>query len=166
MNKNKYMPTLVCGFSAAVLTTIPGIKTFGCCVIVPVAVWFAFMLDHRINKSEPMISTNKAFIFGILTGLFAALFTTLFDIIITFITHSNDFVESLPQTESAMRSLNLGEIWEQTFAILKSMSKEITTNGFSLFYTIGTLLSNIIIDIIFGILGGLLAMVLKNKKAK
>lgn len=164
MNSNKFLPPLVCGFVAAVLSTIPGIKTIGCCIVIPGAAWFALVLDQRINKAEPPITSKKALIFGLLTGIFAALFSTAFDVLITLITHTNDFVDSLPQTEIAMRNLNLGEIWDQTFALLKTMSQQIKANGFSVLYTIAILFSNLFIDAIFGIIGGLLGMMIQNKK--
>ena len=164
MISNKFLPPLVCGFGAAVISTIPGVKSLGCCVVIPAAAWFAIVLDQRINKSVPPVETKEAIIFGLLTGLFAALFATFFDIIITLFTHTNDFVEGLPQTEAAMRNFNLGEVWDQTYTLLKGMSAQIKANGFSVLYTVAILFSNLIIDSIFGIIGGLLGMVIQNKK--
>jgi len=164
MNSNKFLPPLVCGFAAAVISTIPGIKTIGCCIVIPAAAWFALILEQRINKAEPPISSKTALVFGLMTGIFAALFSTAFDVLITLIAHSNDFVESLPQTEIAMRNLNLGDIWDQTFSLLKTMAQQIKATGFSLLYTIAILFSNLFIDAIFGIVGGLLGMMIQNKK--
>ena len=94
----------------------------------------------------------------------AALFSSAFEVLITYITHSNDFVATLPQTESAMRSLNLGSILDQSMGLLDKMSSEIVTNGFSLLYTIAIIFSNIIIDSVFGIIGGIIGMVVINKR--
>lgn len=164
MNSNKLLPPLVCGFGAAVISTIPGIKSIGCCIVIPAAAWFALILEQRINRAEPPIDAKTALIFGLLTGIFAAFFSTAFDVLITLITHTNDFVESLPQTEIAMRNLNLGNIWDQTFALLKSMSQQIKATGFSVLYTIAILFSNLLIDAVFGVIGGLLGMTIQNKK--
>ena len=117
----KYLPALVCGFGAAVLSTIPGIKAIGCCIIVPAAAWLSLFLDHRINKAVPPISVKKAIILGITTGLFAAFFSTFFDVLITLITHTNEFVQTLPQTEIAMRSFNLGKLLDDTLVLLNDM---------------------------------------------
>lgn len=164
MTTHKYLPSLVCGFSAAVISTIPGIKSIGCCLIVPAAAWFSLVLNHKINKALPPVTPQDAFFFGILTGVFAAIFSTGFDILITFIMHTNDFVQSLPQTETIVRQWNLGDIWNRTQLLLKKMSADIQSNGFSLLYTIAILFSNLIIDMVFGTIGGLLGMMIQNKK--
>jgi hypothetical protein len=166
MDNNKFLPALVCGFGAAVLTTVPGIKDFGCCLVVPLAAVMSLYLDHRINKTELPIRGKKALIFGLLTGLFAAVFATFFDVLITYITHSNDFVNSLPQTEGMIQSSPLGPLLQQSLALLKQMAAQIKTNGFSILYTIAMLFSNMFIDSIFGILGGLLGMTFLNKRTQ
>ena len=63
-----------------------------------------------------------------------------------------------------MRSLNLGSILDQSMGLLDKMSSEIVTNGFSLLYTIAIIFSNIIIDSVFGIIGGIIGMVVINKR--
>ena len=164
MNSNKYLPILVCGFGAAVLTTVPYIKSFSCCLILPAASFGALYLDLRVNKTILPIKTKYAIFYGLLTGIVVALFSSAFEILITFVTHSNDFVSTLPQTESAMRSLNLGSLIDQTMGLLNRMSTEIVANGFSLLYTIAITFSNIIIDSIFGIVGGVIGMIVINKR--
>jgi Protein of unknown function (DUF4199) len=164
MNSHKYFPSLVCGFSAAVISTIPGVKSIGCCLIVPAAAWLALVLNEKINKVKPPVPMSKAFLFGLLTGLFAALFSTLFDVIITFIMHTNEFVQTLPQTEAAVKGWNLGQLWDETSSLLHMMSTQIQTTGFSLIYTISIFFSNIIIDSIFGMIGGLIGMSIQNKR--
>lgn len=164
MNSNKYLPVLVCGFGAAVLTTVPFIKSFSCCLILPAASFGALYLDLRVNKTILPIETKYAIFYGLLTGIVVALFSSAFEILITFVTHSNDFISTLPQTESAMRSLNLGSLIDQTMGLLNKMSTEIVANGFSLLYTIAITFSNIIIDSIFGIIGGVIGMIVINKR--
>jgi hypothetical protein len=164
MNQNKFLPALVCGFGAAVLTTVPGVKNFACCLIVPLAAIISINLDHRLNHSEFPIRPGKAIFFGILTGIFAALFSTFFDVLITYLTHTNDFIEALPQTESLIREYKLNLLLDQTLAIFKNISTEITTRGFSLFYTFAMLMSNLFVDIIFGLIGGLAGMSFFNKR--
>ena len=61
MNSHKFFPALVCGFGAAVLNTIPGVKSIGCCLVVPVAAWFSLILDEKINKVQPPIPIQNAF---------------------------------------------------------------------------------------------------------
>lgn len=164
MNSNKYLPFLVCGFGAAVLTTVPFIKSFTCCLIVPAAAFGALYLNLKVNNISAPIEMKKAVLYGFLTGLIAALFSSAFEILITYITRTNDFVESLPQTESLMRSLDMGSLLDQTMILLNQMSKEILTNGFSLLYVFAITFSNIIIDSIFGIIGGVIGMSVINKR--
>ncbi len=163
MNQNKFLPVLVCGFGAAVLSTIPGLKSASCCLFVPLAAALSLVLHQKMNKPEEPYKTGIALLFGFLTGIVIALFSTVFETIITLITHTNEFVEALPQTEAAMRDLNLGPIFDQSVEILKALANEIRTNGFSLFYTVGMLFSNIIINSIFGMIGGMLGLLYVNK---
>ncbi|MCH8325602.1 MAG: hypothetical protein IIB83_03415 [Bacteroidetes bacterium] len=164
MNSNKYLPILVCGFGAAVLTTVPYIKSFSCCLIIPAASFAALYLNLKVDNINLPITIKPAVVYGLLTGVVAALFSSTFEILITFITHNNDFVATLPQTEAAMRSLDLGNLLDQTMGLLNKMSSDIVTNGFSLLYTIAITFSNIIIDSVFGIIGGIIGMVVINKR--
>lgn len=166
MNTHKFMPPLVCGFGAAVLSTIPGVKSIGCCMVVPIAAWLSLILNEKLNKVQPPVVTQDAFFFGLLTGFFAAIFSTGFDILITLIMHTNDFVQTLPQTESIVKGWNLGELWSETSSLLHKMSLDIKTNGFSFLYTFAILISNIFIDSVFGMIGGLIGMRIQNKKKR
>ncbi|MCL5031259.1 MAG: hypothetical protein M1480_19830 [Bacteroidetes bacterium] len=166
MNQKKLLPPLVCGFGAAVLTTVPGIKNIACCLIVPLAAVLSLYLDHKINRTDLPINAKSAIWFGIITGLFATLFSTFFDLLMTYIVHSNDFVQALPQTEMIIRHYKLNAILDQTMTLLKQMSYDITTYGFSTFYAFGILFSNLVINTIFGLLGGLLGMTFINKRTQ
>ena len=72
MTTHKYLPSLVCGFSAAVISTIPGIKSIGCCLVLPAAAWFSLVLNQKINKAQPPVTPQAALFFGVLAGFFAA----------------------------------------------------------------------------------------------
>lgn len=164
MNSKKYISPLVCGFGAAVLSIVPGFKAFACCLIVPLAAFFSLWLDRRINKISDNISLRQAVTFGLLTGLFSALFITAFDILMTFLTHSNDFATTLPQTEALLRDYNLGPLLDKSIGILKKMAEDIKNNGFSALYSFTMLVSNLIINTVFGLIGGLLGMSYINKR--
>jgi uncharacterized membrane protein YfcA len=166
MNSHKYFPPLVCGFGAAVLSTIPGVKSLGCCLVIPIAAWLSLILNEKINKVQPPVATQSAIFYGLLTGFVAAIFSTGFDVLITIIMHTNDFVQTLPQTESVLQGWNLGGLWKDTSSLLHKMSSDIQANGFSLLYTMAILFSNVIIDSIFGMIGGLIGMAIQNKRKK
>lgn len=160
----KYLPTLVCGFGAAVLSTVPGIKNFSCCLLVPAAAAFSILLDKKINHIDEKVALGKAFGFGFLTGLSATIFITLFEMLLTYFTKSNDFIQALPQTELLMRQWNLGPMIDESLKLMKSMGKEIETTGFSFIYLFLILSSNFITNTIFGMIGGALGMSLINRK--
>ena len=167
--KNKYLPSLVTGFVAAVLVSIPQVKQVGCCVIVPFAAVYALVLDVKLNKAELPIKGIEAFVFGIFTGLWAAVFSVLFETIITLFTHTNDFVKELPGIEIYIKNQNmltLKQIFEQELPLYKSMANDIKTTGFSLFYTFSIIFINILIDVIFGIIGGFIGMNYLNKRKR
>ena len=167
--KNKYLPSLVTGFGAGVLMSVPLISHIGCCIIIPFAAIYALILDIKLNKAELPIKASEAILFGLLTGIWAAFFSALFDTIITFITHTNDFVQGLPSIENLIRNqapASFKQIVEQVILIYKRMSNDIKTIGFSAMYTFSILATNIIIDIIFGIIGGFIGMNYLNKRNK
>lgn len=160
----KYLPTFIAGFGAAVLSIVPGIKNFSCCLIVPGATILALILDQKVNKNSERIAVGKAVMFGLMTGLFATFFITTIDGLITFITKTNDFIETLPQSESLIRELNFGPMAEESLKLMKQMSKQIQRTGFSPLYLFILFTSNIITNTIFGIIGGLVGMGLLNKR--
>lgn len=162
----KYLPTLVCGFGAAVLSTVPGIKNFSCCLIVPAAAAISILLDKKIKSSNEKVLVGKSLGFGFLTGLFATLFITTFEMLLTYFTKSNDFIQSLPQTEIVMRQWDLGPMIDESLKLIKSVSKDIQKNGFSIIYLLMILSSNFIINSIFGMIGGALGMSLANRKSR
>lgn len=164
ISSKQYISPLVCGFAAAVLSIIPGLKAFACCLIVPVAAFFSLYLYQKINRNKEVVTSRKAITFGLLTGLFAALFSTSLDALLTLITRTNDFVETLPNTEALMRDYNLGPIMEETIKVLKVMAADIKDSGFSALYLIAMLFSNLFTNTIFGLIGGLLGMHYLNKK--
>jgi hypothetical protein len=165
LNPSKqYISPLVCGFGAAVLSIIPGLKPIACCLLVPFAAFFSLYLDQKINRQGEAVTSRKAVTFGLLTGLFAALFSTAFDILLTLVTSTNDFVEALPQTEALIRNYDLGLMAEETIKALKVMASDIKDSGFSGLYVVTILFSNLFTNTIFGLIGGLLGMNYLNKK--
>lgn len=164
MSSKSYISPLVCGFGAAVLSIVPGLKGIACCLIVPLAAFFSLYLDQKINKINMLISSRTAITFGLLTGLFAAVFSTSFDILLTLILRTNEFVQTLPNTEAVIRDFNLGPFIEETLSAFKKMSSDIKNYGFSVLYTIAILFSNLFTHTLFGLIGGLLGMNFLNKQ--
>lgn len=166
--KNKFISPLVCGFGAAVLTVVPGLKEIGCCLIIPFAAGLSLYLYQKSNKSTEKISGKQAVMFGLLTGIFSAVFATFFEILFTAIFLTNDFVKSLPQVEIAFRSLSIvsQNLLDEVFKIYKGMADDIQTKGFSLSYTIYFFIATSFTSLIFGLIGGLIGMAFINRKIK
>lgn len=164
--KNKFISPFVCGFGAAVLTVVPGLKEIGCCLIVPFAAGLSLYLYQKSNKSSEMISSKQAVVFGLMTGLFSAVFASIFELLFTAIFFTNDFVKSLPQLETAFKSFAPQNLLDEVFKIYKSMANDIQTKGFSLSYSIYYFLATSITSLIFGLIGGLLGMAFINRRNK
>ena len=164
MNK-KYLPALVCGFGAAVLTTIPGLEGIACCLLAPVASGISIVLYKKSQPGMVKINTGTGILLGFLTAIFAALFASSFEIIITYITRTSDLVTSLPQAESIVKDMNLGPAAEESIELLKKMISEIKINGFSFMYAFLITLTNLITYSIFGVLGGLITTAILNKRS-
>mgnify|MGYP006943052193 FL=1 len=164
LNRFKYSPAFVTGFGAAVLTTIPGFKDFACCMLIPAAAILALYFDQKINRFESKISVGDAVLFGLFTGVFTAFFGTLFELIVTYLTHTHEIVKLLPQVEIAIAELNIGDAAENSINLMRNIAKEITENGYSIALTSLLLFSNLFIYILFGMMGGLIGLTLINKK--
>ena len=166
MIPKKYFPSIVTGFGAAVLSTVPGIKSFSCCLIIPAAAYLSLHLYNRTKSEESPIKLNRALSFGLITGLVAALFAIIFDLLITYITHNNDLVSGLQPSEEFLQQFNLGPIMDNSIKIMEGMVKEIEQNGFSALYTVIISISNFLVFSIFGMLGGLLYMSVYNRRQR
>ena len=164
MNK-KYLSALVCGFGAAVLTTIPGLESIACCLLVPIASIFAIGLYKKSSQGLLRIQTRTGVFLGLLTGIFAALFASGFEVILTYITKTNDLIASMPQTEKIINGMNLGDAAKESLEILKQMSNEIQSSGFSLLYSVLITLGNLLTYTIFGMLGGAVGTAIINKRS-
>ncbi|MBN2571650.1 MAG: DUF4199 family protein [Ignavibacteriales bacterium] len=161
----KVLPALVCGFAAGVLQVVPFIRGLSCCLLLPLAGVFAIVLYQKSSGVIEKIPYGKGAMLGLLTGVFAALFSTFFDSIISFITHSNIFVEEFVSIQKAFNDLPFSEEMKNELIKMYSMIRdEIVRDGFSFWYTSGMLVSNLIAGILFGLLGGLLGTYFMNAK--
>lgn len=162
---NKYLAALVCGFGGAVLTTIPGFQSIACCLMAPVASGIAVFLYKKASPEILKIKTGTGLYIGFLTAVFAALFASSFEIIITYITRSSDLVRSLPEAEQVVKDMNLGPAADESVEVLKRMVNEIQSTGFSVLYAFLITLTNLITYSIFGLLGGLIGTAIINKRS-
>ena len=164
LNK-KYISPLVVGLGAGVLTIVPVIKSLGCCLLIPVAAYVALMLDQKANNDYSKLEIKKGVIFGLITGVTAAIFGTTFDFIITLITHTNDLVIAFPQLLETLDNFPIDEATrEEVISLLSDIVESIKTNGFSPLYTITYLFNNLFTNSIFGMLGGIIGVQILNSQ--
>ncbi|HEX3072214.1 MAG TPA: hypothetical protein VHP30_01255 [Ignavibacteriales bacterium] len=160
----KYLSTFVSGFGAGVLSTVPLMKNFSCCLIIPVASYFSLRLYQRAENNYERIEASTALKYGILTGIFAAFFSTSFDLLITYIFHTNDFVYGIPAVEKMFIEYSKIPEFRQAISMLNQMSNNIREFGFSSGYALFILLNNLLVYPLFGIAGGLLGMHFINRR--
>ena len=163
---NKFLPALVCGFAAGVLNIVPFVKNFTCCLIIPFAAVFALILYQRATKDFGFLKTSTSVIIGLYTGIFAALFGSTFEIVIILITKTSDLTTSLTELNKFVKDLPANPIWDQVMDIMYKISDDITQYGFSLLYTISIFFSSLIVNSIFGMIGGLIGMQILNNRLK
>lgn len=161
--RNKFLPSLVTGFAAGVLLSVPVVKTIGFFIIVPLAVHFALKLEISMNKGELPVRIPRALLFGVMTALWASLFASAFDTLITFFTHNNDLVAAQYEIEKTFRQMNLGPIADYALEILRGAIHDIKTYGFSAVYTFSLLISNIFYNLLFGMAGSLISRIIINR---
>lgn len=161
----KYISAFVAGFGAGVMQVVPIAKSFACCLIIPAAAFISLSLDQKANKNYDEISFSKAATFGLLTGLWAALFGTAFDIFITLITKNNDIIASFGQIQSMLGNFPVSEALKQEVStMLNLVVEQIKSTGFSFLYSFSILVNNLIVDLIFGFVGGIIGMQILNAR--
>jgi len=163
----KILPAVVAGFAAGVLSIIPFAKTFTCCLIVPGAAVLAVFLQIKVNGEHIPMPLSKGVVLGLGAGFFAAIFGTFFELLITFITHRNDLVDSISQMRETLSNFPLGEeLREQIMKMITGMADDIKNTGFSIIYAFSVIFNNVLFDTIFGLIGGLIGAQIFNNRSR
>ncbi len=161
----KLLPAIIGGLVIGIVEIIPVIKSLSCCILVPIAVYYAMTLEIKGNKKNTPFTVGEGIRLGILTGIFGAFFSVGLDSFLTFVLRTNDFVLAFPQMEAFLQTLGIPEeSKKEVLKILQRIVDDIRTTGISLVYTFSMLVSNFIFNLILGIIGGLIGIKLINKK--
>lgn len=161
----KYLSPLIVGFGAGVLSIVPVAKSFGCCLIIPVAAFIALLLEQKANNDYSKIEIKQGVLFGLLTGLYAALFGTILDFFITFITKNNDIVATYSELQKVINQFPISDnLKDNVMNILGNVVESIRTSGISLIYTFSVLVNNLVLNSIFGMLGGIIGVQILNSR--
>lgn len=161
----KYLPALVAGFGAGVLHVVPLTKALTCCLVVPLAAVAAIMLEQKANKIFGEFPLKRGLVLGLLTGIFAAVFGSFFDIFITFVTKNNDILLALNELNSLIETIPFpDQVKEETLSLMHTVAQEIRETGFSPLYAFAMIFNNLIVNSIFGTIGGLIGTKVLNAR--
>jgi hypothetical protein len=103
--------------------------------------------------------------FGLFTGLFAALFGTTFEIFITLITRHNDIISTFPELQKMIEGFPVNnEIKKEVLQLFQTVREDILNYGFSFLYTFSVFINNLIVNPIFGMAGALIGIQIINSR--
>ena len=161
----RFMPAIVAGFGAGVLHVVPLTKALTCCLVIPIAAFIALVLEQKSSELKGDIELGRGMMLGFMTGLFAALFGSFFDIFITFITKNNDIITAYHEMSEIFDSFPVPqEVKEETMNLMRGVVESIKESGFSFIYSITILINNIIVDSLFGFIGGIIGTKILNAR--
>ena len=102
---------------------------------------------------------------GLMTGIYAAIFGTALDLIITLITKNNDLIAAFPELQRMVSGFPLDQnIKNEILSLFQKVRSEILLYGFSWLYTISVLINNFVVNTIFGSIGGLIGAQIINSR--
>lgn len=161
----KYLSAFVCGFGAGVLQIVPVAKNFSCCLIIPLSAFIALILDRKANRTFERIEMKHALMIGLMTGIYAAIFGTFFDLLITFITKNNDIVAMFIELQRMINNFPISdEIKKEVLSLFQKVRNDILNYGFSLLYSFSVAINNFVVNTIFGMIGGLIGAQIINSR--
>ena len=161
----KYLPAIVAGFGAGVLHVVPLTKALTCCLVVPIAAVIAIVLEQKANKLTGEFDLKRGAILGLLTGIIAALFGSFFDIFITLVTKNNDILIAFNQITEMVDAFPVPQdVKDDAMSLMQSVVNDIKEDGFSGLYSISIIFNNLIVDAIFGLIGGLAGTKILNSR--
>jgi len=164
----KYLSAFVVGFGAGVLQVVPVAKSFACCIIIPMAAYFALMLDQKANKTvNQIMPVSRAAVIGLLVGIYSAIFGSFFDVFITFITKNNDIIAVFPEFQRMLDGFPITQaLKDEVLNLYSTVIDQIKASGFSLLYALSIFFNNMIINSIFGLIGGVIGVQIINSRTK
>lgn len=161
----KLLPVLVAGFGAGVLHVVPIAKSFTCCLIVPFAAVVAIFLEQKSLGLTGEFPLKRGAILGLLTGVFSALFGTFFDVFVTFVTKNNDIITAFNELTQIIDNVPVAEeIKQEALLLTEQVVNSIRETGFSILYTVTILFNNLLVNSIFGLIGGIVGTKVINAR--
>jgi len=159
MRKEKLLPSLVAGFSLAVLSVVPIIQLVSCCLLAPLAGIFGVNLFYLQMRKDPEFKIEKSdgFQIGLLIGVISGFFESIFQSLLIFVSKDNPVYDSIILMQQYIPDMNIPEI-------INNIAKEIDEKRFSSLLTFMLFFNATIVNSIFATIGALLGISAIKKK--
>jgi hypothetical protein len=153
MSKEKFLPTLVAGFSLAVLSVVPVIQIATCCLLAPLAGIFGVNLYYIQMKNNPEFKIEKSdgLQIGLLVGLISGIFESIFQSLLIFVSKDNPVYDSIVLMQQYLPDINVPDL-------IQDIAKEIDEKRFSSLLTFLLFVNATIVNSIFATIGALLGV--------
>lgn len=153
MFKERFLTSLISGFSIAVISVIPILQIGTCCLFAPLIGTFAvFLFNSQVEKKYNYTIKNfDGIIMGLMIGLIAGIFESFFQTLLILVSKTNPIEEALIQLQNYLPNSTPPDIIEE-------LSREIEQNRFSFLLSLIILLNSSIIYSIFSSIGGLIGI--------
>ncbi len=153
MKKEKFLPTLVAGFSLAVLSVVPVIQMATCCLLAPLAGILGTNLYYLQMKNNPEFKIEKSdgFQIGLLIGVISGFFESIFQSLFILVSKDNPVYDSIVLMQQYVPDMKVPEI-------IQDIAKEIDEKRFSSLLTFLLFFNASIVNSIFATIGALLGV--------
>ncbi|MEJ5305086.1 MAG: hypothetical protein WHV63_03995 [Ignavibacteria bacterium] len=153
MRKEKFLPSLVAGFSLAVLSVVPIIQITTCCLLAPLAGLFSVNLFYLQMKKHPEFNIEKSdgFQIGILIGFISGFFESIFQSLLILVSKDNPVYDSIVLMQQYLPDTKMPDL-------IYSISKEIDEKRFSALLSFMLFFNATIVNSIFATIGALLGV--------
>ena len=143
--------------SISILPVINFINIFFCSGVILGGLAGVFMFNKQISGTDVKILQKDGAMIGVLSGILSAILVSGINLLIVLFSKNNPVIEAM----NLMKDISLPkEVLDQ----MDKFSSEINKYGFSPTIAIFSLLSNLFLYPVFGLLGGILGVTIINKK--
>jgi spore germination protein GerM len=159
---SKFTPIIISSSIIIIISLFPIVNLINllCCGGVLIGVFAGTSYyNSKLKQAEQTIQYKDGMAIGLLSGVVSALFIVAGTTLISMVANQNPIPELFKMIDS--NGLNVPPEAER---FLQKISDEYGKNGFSITLTLITLVSDIIIYPMFGLLGGLLSVSILSKR--
>lgn len=159
IQRERFLPALVTGFSLAVLSVVPIIQAVSCCLLAPLAGMFGLNMYYlqMKNREEFTLKNSDGFKMGFLIGLISGFFESIFQSILIFVSKDNPVYDSIIFLQKYLPDIPVPDaLW--------NISREIDEKRFSITLSLILFFNVTVINSIFATIGAVLSIAAIRKK--